>query len=422
MTAASGENIGGGERVLIVGASHASAQLCASLRQEGWSGEIQLIGDEPSLPYHHPPLSKTYLAGKSSLDELLIRKPDFYEKQEIGFRQGRVTSIDRLADTVTLADGEVLAYDKLVLCLGARPRRLTLPGSDLAGVHYLRDAADIEAIRDGLASAGHAVIVGAGYIGLETAASLRNLGIAVSVLEAADRVLQRVTAPEVSAFYDRVHREEGVDLRLNISVSAIEGEGHVQGVRLANGDYIAADVVIVGIGVVPNVELAHDAGVTVDNGIVIDQHGRTNDPKIFAAGDCANYFDPRYGCRLRLESVPSAVEQAKTVAATICGHDKEISALPWFWSDQYDLKLQTAGLNTGYDEVVLRGDPETGRDFACFYLNGGRLIAADCVNRPQEFMFSKRAITQGLVPNRELLTGPGDALISLLRSPAANFG
>ncbi|KQY56426.1 NAD(P)/FAD-dependent oxidoreductase [Nocardioides sp. Root140] len=409
-------------RVIIVGASHASAQLCASLRQEGWAGEVLLIGDEPTLPYHRPPLSKTYLAGTSNLDELLIRKPDFYDKQQVAFRQARVTSVERGARTVTLSNGETLGYDKLALCLGARPRRLSLPGADLAGVHYLRDAADIEAIRDSLATTSHAVIIGAGYIGLETAASLRKLGISVSVLEAADRVLQRVTAPEVSAFYDRVHREEGVEIRVGVGVNALEGKGHVSGVRLEDGDSVATELVIIGVGVVPNVELAQEAGLTVDNGIVIDAYGRTSDPEIFAAGDCANYYDARYEGRLRLESVPSAVEQAKSVAAAICGRERQISALPWFWSDQYDLKLQIAGLNTGYDEIVLRGDRSTGRDFACFYLGKGRLIAADCVNRPQEFMFSKRAIAQGLAPNRDLLADPGTALKSLLEASTTSAG
>lgn len=405
-------------RVVIVGASHASAQLCASLRQEGWTGEILLIGDEPSLPYQRPPLSKTYLAGKTTLAELLIRKPDFYEKERVTFRQARVTGIDRKAETVTLADGDTVGFDKLVLCLGASPRRLSIPGTDLAGVHYLRDAADIEAIRGSLPATSHAVIIGAGYIGLEAAASLRNLGITVSVLEVADRVLQRVTAPEVSRFYDRVHREEGVDIRVGVGVSALEGEGRVGGVRLSDGEYIAAELVIVGVGVVPNVQLAQEAGLPVDNGIVIDAYGHTHDPNIFAAGDCANYFAPRYGCRLRLESVPNAVEQAKSVAAAICGKEREISALPWFWSDQYDLKLQIAGLNAGYDEIVLRGDPSTGRDFACFYFARERLVAADCVNRPQEFMFSKRAIAEGLAPDRQLLADPETSLASLLRAPA----
>jgi 3-phenylpropionate/trans-cinnamate dioxygenase ferredoxin reductase subunit len=408
----------GSERVVIVGASHASAQLCASLRQEGWDGEIHLIGDEPSLPYHRPPLSKTYLAGKSSLDELLIRKPDFYDKQRVRFRQGRATAVDREAHEVRLADGDATRYDVLVLCLGARPRRLSLPGVDLAGVHYLRDARDIEAIRERLIDVRSAVIIGAGYIGLETAASLRGLGIAVTVLEAADRVLQRVTAPEVSAFYDRIHREAGVDLRFGVGVSRLEGRDRIEGIRLPDGDRVAADLVVIGVGVVPNIELAQQAGLAVGDGIVIDAQGRTNDPSIFAAGDCAEYPDARYGRRLRLESVPNAVEQAKVVAATICGKEKSISALPWFWSDQYDLKLQIAGLNAGYEETVLRGDPATGRDFACFYLADGRVIAADCVNRPQEFVFSKRAIAQGLAPQPAALGNPDTPLSSLFETPA----
>lgn len=420
-TEASGEDLMDNRRVLIVGAGHASAQLCASLRREGWTGEVLLVGDEPSLPYQRPPLSKTYLAGQADLDELLIRKPEFYQKEGVEYRQGRVTSIDRTTCTATLADGENVRYDKVALCLGARPRQLDVPGANLAGVHYLRDAADIVAIRKHLGTTNHAAIIGAGYIGLETAACLRRLGITVLVLEAGDRVLQRVTAPEVSAFYDRVHREEGVDIRVGTSVTALEGEGHVRGVRLADGDFIATDLVIVGIGVVPNVEIARDAGLPVDNGIVIDQYGRTSDPRIFAAGDCASYFDLRYERRLHLESVPNAVEQAKSVAAAICGREREISALPWFWSDQYHLKLQIAGLNTGYDEMVLRGDP-AGRDFVCFYLKNGRLIAADCVNRPEEFMFSKHAIAQRLEPNREMLADQTTPLKSLLKTPTPTAG
>ncbi|UTI66667.1 NAD(P)/FAD-dependent oxidoreductase [Paraconexibacter antarcticus] len=409
-------------RVVIVGASHASAQLCAGLRQGGWAGEILLIGDEPSLPYQRPPLSKALLAGEATVADLLIRKPEFYEKERVVFRQARVTLIDREAATVDLDDGETVGYDRLVLCTGARPRPLDIPGADLAGVHCLRDAADTDAIQRTLATARRAVVIGAGYIGLEAAASLRKLGVDVTVLEAADRVLQRVTAPAISAFYDRVHREEGVDLRVGVGVAAIEGDAAVTGVRLADGELVAADLVIVGVGVVPNVELAQDAGLAVDNGILVDAHGRTDDPAVFAAGDCASYFDARYDRRLRLECVSNAVEQAKTVAATICGKDKTISALPWFWSDQYDLKLQIAGLSTGYDEIVLRGDPRTGRSFACFYFAEGRLVAADCVNRAQEFMFSKRAIGEGLSPDRALLADPETPLVSLLRAPSVSAG
>jgi len=406
-------------RVVIVGASHAAAQVCASLRRDGWSGEIVLVGDEPSLPYQRPPLSKAFLAGESTLEDLLIRRPEFYEKEQVVFRRARVVRVDRGASSVDLDDGTALAYDKLVLCTGARPRRLDLPGADLDGVHYLRDAADTEAIRGRLGGVRHAVIIGAGYIGLEAAASLRKLGVAVTVLEVADRVLQRVTAPEVSAFYDRVHREEGIDLRLGAGVAAIDGEGRVTGVRLADGEVLPADLVVVGVGVVPNVELARDAGLEVEDGIVIDAGGRTSDPDVLAAGDCAAAHVVRYDRRVRLECVSSAVEQGKSVSATIGGKDRPIAALPWFWSDQFDLKLQIAGLSTGYDEVVLRGDPADGRSFACFYYAEGRLIAADCVNRAQEFMFSKRAITEGLSPDPEVLADPATPLASLLRAPAA---
>ncbi|GAA4115787.1 FAD-dependent oxidoreductase [Nocardioides fonticola] len=406
------DQIGG--RVVIVGAGHASAQLCASLRQEGWTGGIELIGSEPSLPYQRPPLSKAYLAGKADLDELLIRRPDFYAKQGVTFRNAHVTAISPDRHEVTTDDGTRIGYDKLVLCTGARPRRLDLPGAGLAGVHYLREVADVEAIRESARDAHHAVIIGAGYIGLETAASLRALGIGVTVLEAAGRVLERVTAPEVSDFYERVHREEGVDLRVGVGVAEIEGRERVDGVRLTDGVRIDADLVILGIGVVPNVELAEEAGLAVGDGIVIDPHGRTSDPDILAAGDCATYVDARYERRLRIESVPNAVEQAKSVAASICGNDRPISALPWFWSDQYDLKLQIAGLNIGYDEVILRGDPTRDRAFACFYLAQGRLIAADCVNRPQEFAFSKRAIAEGLAPDRRALADPEASLKALL--------
>lgn len=403
-----------GERVIIIGASHAGAQLCTSLRQEGWTGEIMLIGDEPSLPYQRPPLSKGFLASNTGLEALLIRAPDFYAKQRITVREGRVVAIDRQAQAVTLADGATLTYARLALCLGARPRALHLPGADLPGVHALRNAADALGIHAGLDGARRAVIIGAGYIGLETAASLRRLGLAVTVLETADRVLQRVTAPAVSAFYARVHREEGVVLRTGVTIAALTGEDRVRGVQLADGEVIPADLVIVGIGVVPEIELAEAAGLAVDNGIVIDAQARTSDPAIAAAGDCASHPCPHYGRRLRLESVPNAVEQAKVAAATLCGKNKTLAALPWFWSDQYDLKLQIAGLNAGHDAVVLRGDPETGRGFTCFYLREGRLIAADCVNRPQEFLFSKQAISLGLSPSPEQLADTVRPLQQLL--------
>ncbi|BBX64780.1 putative ferredoxin reductase [Mycobacterium saskatchewanense] len=397
------------QRAVIVGASHAGAQLAASLRQEGWDGEIVLVGEESALPYQRPPLSKAYLAGKSTLDDLAIRSSGFYAKQRIQLLDATVEAIDRPAGHVVLNTGEVLPYDKLALCTGARPRRLCTPGADLAGVFYLRTAADVEMIRKGTTAGGRAVIVGGGYIGLETAASLRGLGMEVTVLEATERVLERVTAPEVSAFFDRVHREEGVNIRTGTLVDALSGDGMVREVFLASGESIPADLVIVGIGVEPNIELATAAGLAVDNGVVIDDQARTSDPDIVAAGDCASHHMARYGRRIRLESVPSAGEQAKVAAATMCAKSKKIVALPWFWSDQYNLKLQIAGLNTGYDEVVLNGDPTRDRHFTCFYLRAGGFIAADCINRPRDFMFSKRAITHEVPVDRAELALAGSA-------------
>ena len=394
------------ERAVIVGASHAGAQLAANLRREGWSGEVVLIGDEGGLPYHRPPLSKGYLAGKNGLDDLLIRGADFYEKQHIRLLNATVEAIHRSAKRVSLSTGDTLTYTKLALCTGARARRLPTPGVDLPGIHYLRTAADVELIRAAATPGRRVVIVGGGYIGLETAASLCSLGMNVTVLEATERVLERVTAPEVSAFYTRIHNGEGVEIRTHALVEAFSGNGRVQEVVLAGGEPIPADLVIVGVGVVPNTELASAAGLSVDNGIVIDDQARTSDPDIVAAGDCTSHTMARYGSRIRLESVSSAGEQAKIAAATICGKHRSIAALPWFWSDQYDLKLQIAGLNAGYDEVLLSGDPSRDRDFSCFYFHDSQLIAADCVNRPRDFMSSKRAISQQLrVDRSELLAG-----------------
>lgn len=355
-----------------------------------------LIGNESALPYQRPPLSKAYLSGKSTLDELAIRNEEFYAKQEVQLLNATVEAIDRTAGTLRLSTGESLAYDKLALCMGARPRQLTTPGADLSGIHYLRTVADVEFIRAEAIAGRRAVIVGGGYVGLETAASLRALGLEVTVLEAAERVLERVTAPEVSTFFDRIHREKGVNIRTGALVEAMAGNGRVREVVLATGEAIPADLVIVGIGVEPNTELAAAAGLNIDNGVVIDERARTSDPDMVAAGDCASHDMARYGRRIRLESVPSASEQAKVTASTICGGSKEITALPWFWSDQYDVKLQIAGLNTGYDEVVLSGDPARDRELTCFYLREGDLIAADCINRPRDFVFSKRVIMQRL--------------------------
>lgn len=390
-------------KAVIVGASHAGAQVAASLRQERWPGEIILIGNESALPYQRPPLSKEYLAGKSTLEALAIRNREFYDKHGIQLVDGTVSAIDRGQGRAVLESGESLTYDKLALCVGARPKMLTVPGADLRGVFYLRTAADVELIRQAAAAASRVIVIGGGYIGLETAASLRGFGLEVAVVEAADRVLERVTDPCVSAFFERLHREEGVAIQTSSHVQALRESSRGLEVVLRDSSSIAADLVVVGIGVEPNVALAADAGLAIDNGILIDANARTTDPNIFAAGDCASHDSARYGQRLRLEAVSSAGEQAKVAAAAMCGKSREIDALPWFWSDQYNVKLQIAGLNHGYDEVVVIGDPARDREFSCFYLLQGELVAADCVNRPRDFIFSKRAISQGARITREEL-------------------
>ncbi len=378
---------------LIIGAGHAAAQLAPSLRQEGWQGRILVIGAEPWLPYNRPPLSKTFLAGEKTVDDLLIRPAVAYVKAGVEFLLGRrALGIDRERRQVHLDDGSAQRYDKLVLATGASVRRIKVPGAGLAGICYLRNIADVENIRRHVEPGKRAVIVGGGYIGLEAAAMLRQLGMNVRVLEVADRVLSRVTAPEVSAFYARVHREEGVEILTGLQVSAFEGRDRVRTVITTDEKSISTDLVLVGIGVEPEVALARDAGLDLDNGIAVDAHCLTNDPDIAAVGDCTSFESALYGRRIRLESVQNAVEQAKVAAAALCGKPKEYNALPWFWSDQYDLKLQIAGLSQGYEQLVMRGDPAEGRRFAAFYLKQGEVIAVDAVNRPQDFMFGKRLI------------------------------
>jgi len=385
------------EHAVIVGASHAGAQLAASLRQNGWDGNISIVGEEAIPPYHRPPLSKAYLAGEKHSDQLLIRPATFYEKSGIDLVLGtRVCAVDPANKSITLHDGGTIPYSKLALCTGAGVRRLALPGHDLEGVFYLRDLGDVDRIRGFVASGKSAVIIGGGYIGLETAASLRKLGMDVTVLEALPRVLQRVTAPEVSAFYTRIHGEEGVRIVTDAGVEGLEGSGRVRSVRTAGGSLLDADLVVIGVGVLPSTELAEDAGLEVDNGVVVDEYTRTSQPDIVAAGDCTNHYNPIYNRRLRLESVQNATDQAKTAAATLCGKLESYHSLPWFWSDQFDLKLQIAGLSQGFDHVVMRGSSQVGRSFAAFYFEGERLLAVDAVNRPKEFMAARRALAQGM--------------------------
>lgn len=385
------------QKCIIIGASHAASQAAASLRQQGWQGSITIVGDEPYLPYHRPPLSKDYLSGAKSLDDIFIRQQAFYEKADVDFMLGvTVTAINRADKSIVLDDEESLRYDKLILATGAKVRTLSIPGSDLDGVLYLRDLNDVHRIREFAGAGKNAVIVGGGYIGLETAASLRKLGMEVTVLEAMPRVMQRITAPEVSTFYTRIHTEEGVNIVTDVQLEAFESDANneIQAVICKGGQRYAADLVVVGIGITPNVELAEAAGLKVDNGIVVDEFCRTSDPDILAAGDCTFHYSSIYDRYVRLESVQNANDQATVAAHTICGKEKPYNALPWFWSDQFDLKLQICGLSHGFTEVIIRGDINNGRSLTVFYLDNDRLLAVDAVNRPQDFMVGKRLITE----------------------------
>lgn len=389
------------ERCIIVGAGHAAAQMVASLRGEGWDGEILLIGDEASMPYQRPPLSKAYLAGAMTAQQLLIRPEAFYQKHKVELLLNtRVTKIDRERRIVSTNRRQTHSYDKLCLATGTRPRRLgSVPGAELAGIHYLRSLADIDRIRGDMAAARKAVIVGGGYIGLETAASLRKGGLDVTVIEAADRILQRVTSPQLSDFFRRVHRQHGVTILESTGLAEFCGEaGRVVSVRTTRGHLLTADIVVVGVGVEVNGDLAQDCGLDFDNGIVVDDYCRTSDANIVAIGDCTNQYNAHYQRRLRLESVPNATEQAKTAAKLLCGKPQVNDSLPWFWSDQYDIKLQIAGISDGYDEMETRGDVQSGC-FAIYYLRQGVVIATDAINSPRDFMLAKKLIqTQSCLP------------------------
>ena len=382
------------EPLVIVGAGQAAGQLVASLAQDGFQGEVCVVGDEPHPPYQRPPLSKKFLAGEIELDRLYVKPAAFYDKAGTRLMlDRRVERIDRPAQAVVLAGGGRLAYSTLVIATGSRPRRLDLPGATLDGVFYLRDIADVTAIRARFTPGKSLVVVGGGYIGLELAAVAAKQGLAVTVLEQAPRLMARGVGPVVSAFYDRLHREEGVRVHTGTVVDGFEGSGVIEGVA-CQGDRYPADIVVVGAGALPNVELARDSGLAVEDGIVVDAHCRTEDEAIYAIGDCTSQFHPLFDRRLRLESVHNALEQARIAAASICGRPLPAVQVPWFWSDQYDVKLQMAGLPAGHDQSIVRGDAERGRSFAVFYVREGTLLAVDAVNRAPEFMMSKLLIAE----------------------------
>lgn len=392
------------DTIVIAGGGHAAGQAAVSLRHDGFTGRIVIVGEEPYLPYQRPPLSKKFLAGELELDRLMLRHERFYVEHDIEVRLStRVEVINREPKQVVLSDGDRLSYDRLVLAVGSEVRKLDIPGSDLEGVHYLRNIDDVLKMQAGFRSGARLIVIGAGYIGLEVAAVAVSRGLSVTVVEMADRVMSRVVAPVVSKFFARVHREAGVDIRCGRDpASTLIGEQSVVALQSPDGTELPADIVVVGIGIKPTVEIAQAAGLEIDNGIIVDEYCRTSDPYILAIGDCTNHPNNILGRRLRLESVHNAQEQAKTAAATLCGKLHPYNQVPWFWSDQYDLKLQIVGLSGDHDSVVLRGDPEK-RSFAAFYMRGDLLIAVDAVNSAREFMLSKKLIASGARLEPEIL-------------------
>ncbi|MBH5400177.1 FAD-dependent oxidoreductase [Bradyrhizobium sp. CNPSo 4010] len=388
--------------VIIVGAGHGGYQVAASLRQAGFAERICLINDEPHLPYQRPPLSKGYIKGSAGPDSLMFRPEKFYQDQSIELIAGRAASIDRAARKVQLASGATLDYGHLVLATGARNRLLDLPNANLPDVKYLRILDDSEALRAIMPSKTRAVIIGAGFIGLEFAATARIKGLEVDVLELAPRVMARAVTAEVSEYFQDRHREAGIRIHLGVQATSIEAEGgKITGVSLSDGRHLPADLVVVGVGVLPNIELAAEAGLPVAAGIIVDEYLSTADPNISAIGDCALFASPRFGGSLRLESVQNATDHARCLAAKLTGDKKPYDSHPWFWSDQGEDKLQIAGLTTGYDRVVLRGDPAK-KAFSAFCYHGDKLLGIESINRAGDHMFGRRlqAMDRSITPEQ----------------------
>ncbi|MFL5863002.1 MAG: NAD(P)/FAD-dependent oxidoreductase [Solirubrobacteraceae bacterium] len=414
------------EGTLIVGGSQAGLQLAVSLRQLGDTSPIVLVSEETRPPYQRPPLSKEFLAGQADLDSLAFRAPTFYAGSGIDLVCGeRVTGVSlsasgpRGSGVATTADGRELPFGRLALTVGADARRLPVPGGDLDGICYLRDHNDAADLRERLATAAKAVVVGGGFIGLEVASAARAAGRSVTVVEAADRLMARAVGPVVSEFYRRAHRRRGIDVRLSAGVTGFEGErGRVTGVGLSDGTRLPADLVLVGIGVLPRTELAEQLGLTCDQGIVVDAHARTSDPTVVAAGDCTVQPHPMTGQGMvRLESVQNAVTQAQVAASTLLGRLDGVTSVPWFWSYQGDLKLQIAGLSSGHDDYVVRGEPEEER-FSVLYYRRDRLLAVDAVNRPADYMAARRALGQGATIAQDRAGDAATPLKSLIEDSA----
>ena len=386
---------------VVVGASHAGTTLALQLRREGWQGPITLIGAEAELPYHRPPLSKEFLSGAKQLDAMRLRPAKAFADADIELMLGNtVLSIDTQQQSLQLHEGPTLNYDRLALCVGSSVRKLAL-GPDLDNVFYLRTAADAGLLRERLEPGKQAVVIGAGYIGLEVASVMRQMDMPVTVIEAEERALPRVSAEPVSDFVREMHAAAGVEFRFASRVSAIQGENQVHSVVCSNGEEIPADIVVLGVGIEPNTRLAETAGLAILDGIQVNEYTQTSDASIVAAGDCTSHPSLLYGRPLRLESVQNANDQARAAAANLCGKPTVYDAVPWFWSDQYDVKLQSVGLIEGHDQIVFRGDHRdlAARSFAAFYLRNGQVIAADCIARPKEFMAAKQLVKNRMEPD-----------------------
>ena len=404
-----------GRHIVVVGGGQAAAQAIQSLRQRKFDGRLTLVGEERLPPYQRPPLSKKYLAGELDRKRLFLRPMSFYEKNGVDVRLGvRAEALDPDGRRIRLNTGESLNYDRLMLATGSRVRRLNVPGGDLPGVHYVRNVADVDAIMAAIRPGKRLVVVGAGYIGLEVAAVAVGRGLEVTVLEAVNRVMARVVCPQVSRFYFDCHTRAGVDIRCGTTISGFSGGGRVEAVTAEGGERFPCDLAIVGIGIEPVVNLAEEAGLTCGNGIRVDEFARTDVADVVAAGDCTNHPSLLYAGRVRLESVQNAIDQAKTAALSLLGEKQPYDTVPWFWSDQYDVKLQIAGLSRHHDRVVLRGDPAT-KSFAAFYLDGDRLLAVDAINSPREFMLGKRLIGQRQTVPAEVLADPGADLLAYVK-------
>ena len=403
------------ETFVVIGGGQAGGRAVEAMRAQGFDGRVVLIGAERHVPYERPPLSKKLLiADDEPPSRTYLHDEGFYAEHDIDLRLGlRATSIDRAARRVALSDGGEVAYDKLLLATGSKLRRLAVPGGDLAGIHYLRDIEDSLAIRDALAAGARSVVVGGGYIGLEVAAAARARGCRVTVVEMADIVMNRVVAPEIGRFLTEVHRGEGVEIHTGEGVTAFEGAERVSAVVGASGTRYPADVVVVGVGITADTSLAEAAGLAVSNGIVVDRHGRTSDPAVFAAGDVANQPAPAGDERLRLESWRNAQDQAIAVAGVMCGGETPYAETPWFWSDQYDLNLQMVGYARTWDRLVLRGAPAD-RKFAAFYMTGDRVVMANAVNAPRDLRFARMLIEAGAAVDDDALADPSVPLKSLL--------